>query len=670
MEVSEEGIADMGAAKSPEGKVKIRPFVNFRVLVVCAIGTVFGVSLYAGIRFGGFAFSDLLFFALFLPLCLFPVSKKRVLALCLLFPIFASVGCLGLHFYTENFLKGVEDGTYEASGTVILIAVGNGYTSAELRNVTIDGLPVDGKLSVSLPSEAVRTGDIVRFTANIHRASLPTGTQDSYHFVSNVRYLADAASFVTEGRSSDPILRLNALLYDTLHAHMDREEANISYALLTGNSRMVDRGFMTAVRIGGIAHIFAVSGLHIGILYGAALLLCRPLKKYACLPALLLAFVYCTLCNFTVSSVRALIMCAALSVNGFLARKNDLLSSTGLAGTAVLIPMPAQWLSVGFRLSFGACLGLGLFSGSFSRGLSRIRLPRFLSDLLGATLSVEIFTFPIMLEAFGYFSVWGLLLNLLFVPLLPSAFLALMLCTFCALVIPPAAGFFLLFPEGVFALLLYLFALSDFGYVLCGFSLGAGAVVWLCAEVLLSERVRLSRRLKAAIALFAAGVFSLCVFVENSCFGGVVIDVSAGEDSYLVLIKTPEATVLLLNDTELELAEDFLMRRTNRVDAAIVLSDDGMAALGTAAFAGAAALYARTETATGFHENGTVFADSFTVGELSFRYETETRVMMTARGHVVCFDSASSVPIGADLDIQSTAGCLKYFLGYDIILKL
>ncbi len=647
------------------------PRVNFRPTLFSAFGIAFGVFLYLRIRLGGPEPSDFLLLSCFLPLCFFPFTKKRVLALVCLFTVFAAAGAVGIHIYTENYLSGKEEGVYAVEGTVTRINVRNGYTQAELDGLLFDGEGVTGKLSVNVLSEEVRTGDRLLFSAKIKRNELPSGVSDSYEFVNDIRYTAADVSAEEGDSGFHPFLFLNAKIYDTLTGEMGGEESLVAYALLTGNSTMIDSGFMTAVRSGGIAHIFAVSGLHIGILYGAALLLCRPLKRYAALPAIVVSTLYCALCGFTVSALRALIMCIVLSINGFLGRKSDMLGSVSLAGTAVLLFLPAQWLSVGFRLSFGACLGLALFSGMLTRGLKRAHIPRFFRDYLAASLSVQLFTFPIVMDAFGYFSVWGLGLNLIIVPLLPFAFLTLILCTVCSLVIPPAAAFFLIFPKGLFAVLLFLFAAVDFGYVLTGFAFGSCGIVWLCGTVYCTERVRM--RFSARISAFcvAAALFSCCLVAENCLFGGIVVDTFESGDMTLALVRTGDVGVLVIDgDVNLKTCEDFLRRHTGHIDAAVVLSEAQQRALNVAAFTGAERVYCREERTDGFQNLDVIYGERFTEGELSFSFESDEVLLMFARGTAVKFDFEKTSLLQADFNVEKGCGSLKYFFDYGIILLL
>lgn len=652
------GVSDTGKGKS------VLPYVNLRIFLFCAVGAAAGIFAYIRIRFGGFRASDLIFLPVLLVPTLFPVCRRRaiVLGVCLL--LFGSVGAGSMHLYTQRYESGPSTGVYKVTGTVCAFAVSNGYTYTELRSVTLGGERVGGKLGATLPSDRVRPGDVVTFTARVVRLS---ADPDSREFTEDVRYVSYPSEYLKTGDSPDPFLRLNGHLYDVLHDGMrHHEEADIAFALLTGNSRMADGGFMDGVRKGGIAHIFAVSGLHIGILFGAMSLVFRFLKKYAFLPALLFALAYCALCGFSVSCLRALLMCAVLSLNTFFGRKNDLLQSTGLAALAALTVFPAQFSAVGFRLSFGACVGLGLFSGSLGRLFSKLRIPRFFGELLAASLAVQIFTFPVLIEYFGYFPLWGLLLNLILAPLLPFAFLTLLLCTLIALIVPPAAGFFLILPEGLFSALLTLFSVGETGGLLCGFSLGTGAVVWLTATVVLSERFRMARTVRILCASLGIVLFGACLLAENAVFLGCRVNISGN----IALVRTRECAVLIVGDTSPAQTEDFLLRTyTGKLDAAILLSSES-ASVGAAVYSGAEAAYFRTPLVTGFRERELTAAETVELGGMYFRYEKNGKLMLAYEDCTVEFDFSDGSALSPDLFADPAKERLNYLLVCGIMVAL
>ncbi len=643
--------------------------INFRPVLFAAFGLAFGIFLFFKIKFGALRASDFLLCALFLcGIFRRPVRFKSAAAVFCAFALFASVGA-GLAFaQTARFSYGVPAGEYKVSGRVISAAEENGYSSLLLDCLYADGTPSGGKLRLRVGQEGVKVGDIVAFTATLKRAELPQNGMGEDAFASDLRYTASVSICEVTDRTKDPFLLLNAKLYETLHENMEKDEADIAYALLTGNGRGLDGEFSEGVRKGGIAHIFAVSGLHIGILYGAAYLLFKPLRRWRFIPAAALALCYSALCAFSVSSLRAVCMCTTAGALRAMGAKRDFLESIALAAVIVLVLFPAQWLAVGFRLSFGACLGLALFAGSFSRALSF--LPKPLSRYLSANVSVQLFTFPILIESFGYWSVWGTLLNFFVIPCLPVLFLGLLVCALFASIVPPAAAFVCLFPEGMLSLMTLVLSVSDFSFVLTGFSLGAGATVWYLSCVLLSERLRLARAARAGIALLCAIGLTVCILAENAVFYGCKISVYRAErGGCAALVRTSENAVLLIDDEiSLSSCKEFLSHTYGgTLTAVAILGEEEGRAINVAAFLGAEEVWAREKIETGLRETNIVFQETFTVGEAVFRYEGKARMILFAEDCSAEFAFFRQSAYPADLFVNEGCGGLIFFLHGGII---
>ena len=108
--------------------------------------------------------------------------------------------------------------------------------------------------------------------------------------------------------SSKPTLfeKSNMFLRDGLKEGLDEDEFSVAYALICGNSLFMDDDLLTNFRDTGIAHIFAVSGLHIGFLSAVLNFVFDKLKtrriiKFLAIPPTL--FFYSGICGFTASSI-------------------------------------------------------------------------------------------------------------------------------------------------------------------------------------------------------------------------------------------------------------------------------------------------------------------------------------------------------------------------------
>lgn len=645
------------------------PRLNFRPLLFCAAGMCMGIFIYLRARFGHLAFSDFLFSGGLLFVAAFPLSRKRLAAMFLCVAVCAGMGAAASHLYCVRYFSGAEEGTYEIEGTVSDFACLNGRTEAVLTGLTLDGRRVGGKLSAVILSEEVRPGDRLRFTAKVGRAA-PPSAYDNAPFVDGVRYETGSVEAERTG-GGNFLYALSGRLYDVLHMGMGTDEADLTYALLTGNARNIDGGLLRSVRRGGIAHIFAVSGLHIGILYGAVKALFFFLKRRSAYPALAVALFYTAFCGFSVSAVRALVMCAAHALNGMARRKSDFLNALSLAALIILFFRPAEWLSAGFRLSFGACLGLALFSGTVERGLKKLRCPAFLARCFSSSLSVQILTFPVLMESFGYVSVWGTLLNLVLIPVMPVYFLGAMLPALFAVAVPSAAAV-LVIPEGLSSALLFVFSRLDVSFVLTGFSLGMGGTVWFSACVALSGRVRMGRMARLGAAGMFCTLFAVFLVLQNVVFMGCKLTATERRGALLVLLRTPDCSVLVLDDAaSFSDCEDFLMRNLYVApDYAVVVTDNEERAIGVAAFTGAKKVYAMTEIQTGLQREDVAFLTEMALGGMLFRYEGAHKLTVLAEELVVEIDFSGFAVLAADLSVEKGAGDLNFFLHRGIIKAL
>lgn len=147
--------------------------------------------------------------------------------------------------------------------------------------------------------------------------------------------------------------------------------AHIAKALVTGESKEIDPALADAYRNAGIAHILAVSGLHMTLIAGFVFFLVRSLlalsvtlslkfntKKIAAFCALAATFCYLRLAGAPVSGVRAFIMLSFAFGAVFFDRRALSVANVCWAAFLILLFTPESLLSVSFQLSFAAVLAL------------------------------------------------------------------------------------------------------------------------------------------------------------------------------------------------------------------------------------------------------------------------------------------------------------------------
>ncbi|MCD5407757.1 ComEC family competence protein [Candidatus Bipolaricaulota bacterium] len=293
-----------------------------------------------------------------------------------------------------------------------------------------------GRLFVYLRTERptqleVLPGDRVRLSGEGELPS-PGGWADSLarRGIGGI-FWAEEVRLLEEGRPSPlrAMARFRWQLLGVLDRTLPRPGAELLSALLLGARGRLPGEAKEAFRTAGVAHLLALSGLHLGILaalgwWGLGLLRLPPGWRYLLLLPLLWGYVL--LGGARISLVRAGIMLTLLGLfyllweRGLVLRRwRDPLEGLGAAAIVVLILWPWSASDLGFQLSFAATFAILFLWPSWSGCPLRGRLPRPVrwgADLLITSAFAQVGTLPLVGSNFGYIAPWGLLANLLLIP--------------------------------------------------------------------------------------------------------------------------------------------------------------------------------------------------------------------------------------------------------------
>ena len=188
------------------------------------------------------------------------------------------------------------------------------------------------------------------------------------HGLASVRGNLEHIEGVSARHATQDLHRLRAAMRDAmLAAHPDARHPGVMQALVIGDRGAMDPDDWRRFLHTGTNHLMAISGLHVGLVAGFALLLGRgawrrlpwlrrafPLRWFGALVAMSAAAAYAALAGFSIPTQRALVMLILVSV-AVLARR-DPLSWRVYAGALVFVVAvaPASVLAPGFWFSFGA----------------------------------------------------------------------------------------------------------------------------------------------------------------------------------------------------------------------------------------------------------------------------------------------------------------------------
>lgn len=244
------------------------------------------------------------------------------------------------------------------------------------------------------------------------------------------------------------LFHLRRSLSAAIQHRIDGQAGAFAAAVLTGDRSGLAAGPVEAMRDANIAHLLAISGLHMGLLtgfvYGALrlvlalippLALRYPVRKWAAGVALGAGAFYLALSGGNVATERAFIQVAVMFCAVLLDRRAITLRSVAIAAIIVLLRRPETLMSPGFQMSFAATAALvGVFGAL--RGATWLQgWPHWARAVFALVVSSAVAgaaTAPFAAAHFNQIAVYGLIANLLTVPVMgsvviPGAVLALIL---------------------------------------------------------------------------------------------------------------------------------------------------------------------------------------------------------------------------------------------------
>lgn len=190
-------------------------------------------------------------------------------------------------------------------------------------------------------------------------------------------------------------------------------EAAVMSAMLLGDKGELDEQTKSWYQAGGISHVLAISGLHISMLGMALYRLLRrlgmPFVPCALTSGVLMGF-YAAFTGAGVATCRAVIMFLVFLGAQCLGRTYDLLCALSLAVILILLDQPLWLFAAGFQLSVLAVAAIAIVHPILQREYGR---------KVSAGISIQLVMFPCVLWHYYAFSVCGIVLNLLVIPLLP-----------------------------------------------------------------------------------------------------------------------------------------------------------------------------------------------------------------------------------------------------------
>ena len=399
------------------------------------------------------------------------MKKRPLCAICILFLVIQSIRVLfsGVEETQPSALEKVVsygEKQVELAGTVYRIEEKKKVTAVFLKDSTVSvagQMLNESELLVYISkneteqSTEIKIGNraAVSGEAEIFETARNPGNfdQKTYYLRQGIHVLVWAEQFRILSRDTNPVRQflseVRGRWNELLIRHLGDYYGGTMSAILLGEKSGLDARMKTMYQKCGISHLLAISGLHMTFL---GMGIYNLLRKAGCgfvisgLAGGILLILYSLMIGAGVSSLRALIMFMVRIGAEITGRDYDLLTSLFLSAAILCFRQPLYLTDAGFQLSYGAILGIALFSPVFSemfgcaqvsdrkRRLERKKTGRilrmqskgltaFLWILNGLSTSLAVNVFLLGPLLWFYFEVppYSVFLNLIVIPVMPVA---------------------------------------------------------------------------------------------------------------------------------------------------------------------------------------------------------------------------------------------------------
>ena len=283
----------------------------------------------------------------------------------------------------------------------------------------------------SLTMSDIGVGNILRLTGNVvspERPGNPGQFDEQVYFRSQG---LDASLFLQKYEVIDDkedgiamlLYRVRCFLAGAFAAVVPEREAGILSAMLLGEKSGLDDEVRELYTETGIAHILAISGLHISMIGMGLFAFLRRFvmpMRWAVIVTGIMLFLYGMLSGFSIATRRAVIMTMLVLIARLIGERYDRINALALAAIVELLIHPASLFLPGFLLSYGTVAGIALFvdelKGIMSGDDRSIRYKLF--TVVSGSVGVTVVTLPIMVQCYHEIPVFSVIVNIILLPLM------------------------------------------------------------------------------------------------------------------------------------------------------------------------------------------------------------------------------------------------------------
>jgi len=408
---------------------KPRPLFHFRLLPLLALALICGILLAVGnltLRIvGGVLF-------VFLLLANYPWGERESKYNILLFAVLLVGFCYTVIFGTitdANTMTSTDNVTITCRVEKIVYDDEDNIKYLIGDNLREENNEYGGKIRIFGIYGGAYMGCTVEVEGKLSSQSFFANGDYNYTYFDGERYILSATAYtITEEEKK--ITWQEQIRYTCRKILVERlgtTKGNIAYSSFFGDTSYIDKGDLEEFRALGVGHLFAVSGLHVGVIGGFIILVLKKCKANAYLTMIITSavlFLYCFITGGSPSILRATFMMLYGLLAKSLGRRVDFLSAVGFSVLAVLLINPLSLFDISFLLSYGAILGITFLLPVLQRLLRK--LPAKIATPLATSTATTLAITPLSIYFFGNLSIIAIPLNLVIIPLFTAFFLCIL----------------------------------------------------------------------------------------------------------------------------------------------------------------------------------------------------------------------------------------------------
>ena len=342
-------------------------------------------------------------------------------------------------------VKTVDSQTLDAVIRVTDYSYETDYGLAAEGELSLEGRNYRIKFYLNDAENPLRPGDTVAGKFRLRYTGYG-GTEDPTHHSADRIFLLGYPEGEHQCRASttqalrDLPAELRQYLLKQLETLFPTDVVAFTKALIMGDTSELTYATDTSLKLSGIRHIAAVSGLHVSILFSLIFFLTGKGGKLTVLLGIPLLIIFAAMAGFSPSVIRACLMQGLMLMAMVLRKEYDPPTALSFAVLAMLVVNPVVITAVGFQLSVASVSGIFLFAGRITgwlldeKRLGKWKKKKFygilikISTSIGVSTGALILTTPLTAWYFGNVSLAGVVTNLLCLWLVTGIFCGIIAC--------------------------------------------------------------------------------------------------------------------------------------------------------------------------------------------------------------------------------------------------